>query len=49
MGAPVADPCSHHQGVGALNPASPEYQFLLGYGCSVVFNPFFNKLSEVQS
>src|SRR3984893_1363502 len=36
-------------GVGALNPASPEYQFLLGYGCSVVFNPFFSKLSEVQS
>ena len=36
-------------GVGALNPASNEYQFLLGYGCSVVFNPFFNKLSEVQS
>ncbi|HEX4674632.1 MAG TPA: TonB-dependent receptor [Steroidobacteraceae bacterium] len=36
-------------GVGALNPASPEYQFLLGYGCSVVFNPFFNRLSEVQS
>ena len=36
-------------GVGALNPASPEYQFLLGYGCSVVFNPFFTRLSEVQS
>ena len=36
-------------GVGALNPASPEYQFLLGYGCSVVFNPFFNRLSKVQS
>ncbi|MDB6009117.1 MAG: hypothetical protein JWL65_1367 [Gammaproteobacteria bacterium] len=35
--------------VRALNPASPEYQFLLGYGCSVVFNPFFNRLSEVQS
>ena len=36
-------------GVRALNPASPEYQFLLGYGCSVVFNPFFSRLSEVQS
>jgi iron complex outermembrane recepter protein len=36
-------------GVGALNPASPEYQFLLGYGCSVVFNPFFAKLNDSQS
>jgi iron complex outermembrane recepter protein len=36
-------------GVATLNPASPEYLFLLGYGCSVVFNPFFAKLSEVQS
>jgi iron complex outermembrane receptor protein len=36
-------------GVAAMNPASPEYQFLLGYGCSVVFNPFFARLSEVQS
>ena len=27
------------------NPALlDEYQFLLGYGCSVIFNPFFNKL-----
>jgi iron complex outermembrane receptor protein len=36
-------------GVRALNPASPEYQFLLGYGCSVVFNPFFAKLNDSQS
>jgi iron complex outermembrane recepter protein len=36
-------------GVAAMNPASPEYQFLLGYGCSVVFNPFFAKLSDDQS
>jgi iron complex outermembrane receptor protein len=36
-------------GVGALNPASPEYQFLLGYGCSVVFNPFFARLQNNQS
>jgi iron complex outermembrane recepter protein len=36
-------------GVAALSPASPEYQFLLGYGCSVVFNPFFAKLSDSQS
>lgn len=36
-------------GVAAMNPASPEYQFLLGYGCSVVFNPFFNKLPDSQS
>jgi iron complex outermembrane receptor protein len=36
-------------GLAAISPASPEYQFLLGYGCSVVFNPFFNKLSDVQS
>jgi outer membrane receptor protein involved in Fe transport len=36
-------------GVGALNPADPEYQFLLGYGCSVVFNPFFSGLNETQS
>jgi iron complex outermembrane receptor protein len=26
----------------ALNPASPEYLFLFGYGCSTVFNPFYN-------
>ncbi len=32
-----------------LNPASPEYQFLLGYGCSTVFNPFFSGQSTAQS
>jgi iron complex outermembrane recepter protein len=32
-----------------ISPLSPEYQFLVGYGCSVVFNPFFAKLSDVQS
>jgi iron complex outermembrane recepter protein len=26
-----------------------EYQFLLGYGCSVIFNPFFNNLTHAQS
>lgn len=36
-------------GVAAMNPASPEYLFLLGYGCSVVFNPFFARLSDSQS
>ena len=36
-------------GVAAMNPASPEYQFLLGYGCSVVFNPFFANLGDAQS
>jgi len=36
-------------GVAAMNPASPEYQFLIGYGCSVVFNPFFTKLNDSQS
>jgi iron complex outermembrane recepter protein len=36
-------------GVGALNPASPEYQFLIGYGCSTLFNPYFAKLSHAQS
>ena len=36
-------------GVGALNPASPEYQFLIGYGCSTVFNPFFAAKSTSQS
>jgi iron complex outermembrane recepter protein len=36
-------------GVGGLNPASPEYQFLLGYGCSTVFNPFFSGQSTSQS
>jgi len=32
-----------------LNPASPEYQFLLGYGCSTLFNPFFGGQSTSQS
>jgi iron complex outermembrane recepter protein len=36
-------------GVNMLNPASPEYQFLLGYGCSTVFNPFFSGKSTSQS
>jgi outer membrane receptor protein involved in Fe transport len=36
-------------GVGLLNPASPEYQFLLGYGCSTLFNPYYAKLSDTQS
>jgi iron complex outermembrane recepter protein len=38
-----------HSPAALLNPASPEYQFLFGYGCSVVFNPFFNKLADSQS
>jgi iron complex outermembrane recepter protein len=36
-------------GVAAMDPTSAEYQFLIGYGCSVVFNPFFSNLSESQS
>lgn len=36
-------------GLGAISPASPEYQFLVGYGCSVVFNPFFAQLAHDQS
>jgi iron complex outermembrane recepter protein len=36
-------------GVAALNPASPEYLFLVGYGCSTVFNPFFNGITSAQS
>jgi iron complex outermembrane receptor protein len=32
-----------------LNPASPEYQFLLGYGCATLFNPFFPGKTTVQS
>ncbi|MEP6548161.1 MAG: TonB-dependent receptor [Gammaproteobacteria bacterium] len=36
-------------GVNALNPASPEYQFLIGYGCSTLFNPFFSGQSTGQS
>ena len=36
-------------GVAALNPASPEYLFLLGYGCATLFNPFFGGHSTAQS
>lgn len=36
-------------GVNALNPASPEYQFLIGYGCSTLFNPFFAGHSTSQT
>jgi iron complex outermembrane recepter protein len=36
-------------GLAAIPPTSPEYQFLLGYGCSVVFNPFFANLPDSQS
>jgi iron complex outermembrane recepter protein len=36
-------------GVGLLNPASPEYQFLVGYGCATLFNPFFAGRSTNQS
>jgi outer membrane receptor protein involved in Fe transport len=36
-------------GVAAMNPASPEYQFLIGYGCSTPFNPFFDGLKHSQS
>jgi iron complex outermembrane receptor protein len=36
-------------GVNGLNPASPEYQFLVGYGCSTVFNPFFAGQTTSQS
>ena len=36
-------------GVGALNPSSPEYLFLIGYGCATLFNPYFAKLSHAQS
>jgi iron complex outermembrane receptor protein len=32
-----------------LNPASPEYQFLLGYGCATLFNPFFAGKTTAQS
>jgi iron complex outermembrane receptor protein len=32
-----------------LNPASPEYQFLFGYGCATLFNPFFASKSTNQS
>jgi iron complex outermembrane recepter protein len=36
-------------GVATMSPASPEYQFLLGYGCSVAFNPFFAQLAHDQA
>jgi iron complex outermembrane recepter protein len=36
-------------GLAAINRASNEYQFLIGYGCSTVFNPFFTKLPDSQS
>jgi outer membrane receptor protein involved in Fe transport len=36
-------------GLAALGPASPAYQFLLGYGCATAFNPFFTNLNTVQS
>ena len=32
-----------------LNPLSPESQFLFGYGCSTIFNPFFAGQSTRQS
>jgi outer membrane receptor protein involved in Fe transport len=36
-------------GVHALNPASPEYRFLIGYSCATLFNPFFGGHSTSQS
>ena len=36
-------------GLAAINPMSPEYLFLIGYGCSTVFNPFFDGQSSAQS
>jgi len=36
-------------GVRGLNPASPEYLFLVGYGCATLFNPFFGGQSTAQS
>jgi iron complex outermembrane recepter protein len=38
-----------NSGAALLNPASPEYQFLLGYGCATLFNPFFPGKTTVQS
>jgi iron complex outermembrane recepter protein len=38
-----------NSGASLLNPASPEYQFLLGYGCATLFNPFFGGQSTAQS
>jgi outer membrane receptor protein involved in Fe transport len=32
-----------------LPPTSPEYQFLFGYGCATLFNPFFGAKSTNQS
>jgi iron complex outermembrane receptor protein len=32
-----------------LNPATPNYQFLFGYGCATLFNPFFAGKSTNQS
>jgi iron complex outermembrane recepter protein len=36
-------------GAALLPPTSPEYQFLLGYGCATLFNPFFAGKSTNQS
>ena len=36
-------------GLAGISPTSNEYQFLLGYGCSVVFNPFFANKDRAQS
>jgi iron complex outermembrane receptor protein len=36
-------------GVAALNPASPEYQLLLGIGCYSAFNPLYNAVVTNQS
>jgi iron complex outermembrane recepter protein len=38
-----------NSGASLLNPASPEYQFLIGYGCATLFNPFFGGQSTAQS
>ena len=37
----------HSPGLAGVDPTST--QFLLGYGCSVVFNPFFAGLNDAQS
>jgi outer membrane receptor protein involved in Fe transport len=36
-------------GLAGISPLSPEYQFLLGYGCSTVFNPYYANLANSQS
>jgi iron complex outermembrane recepter protein len=36
-------------GAALLPPTSPEYQFLIGYGCATLFNPFFAGKSTAQS